>query len=287
MKSEVHYGQYFVIMMDLLGQKEMYKVLESFPYSEGEPRYEFKEKLIQFIRMIEYFKKDVDSFLGGTNSYESQIEWPKEAEEFLRKSKKEQCKVQRFSDGIMVYVPLGDAEKSFPVSSVFTALLCSASTMLVSLAKGNPIRAGIGIGGAAEIDEGELFGPAIGYAHEMESKRAKNPRIAIHERVLDYLSAHDELKLSDNIEDRYVFSMSQLCKTMIRKDGDGEYILDYLGDAAWRSSIKAAGGELIGLAFDYIESQKERFEAENNKILSEKYSYLHDYFLQSNRVTNK
>jgi hypothetical protein len=274
-------------MMDLLGQKEMYKVLEDFPDSEDGLNTEFKDKLIHFVRMIDYFKKDVDSFLYGANIRESHFECPEEAKAFLTKSKTEISKVQRFSDGIMVYVSLAETDDSFPVSSVFTALICAASIMLISLAKGNPIRVGIGIGGAAEIEEGELFGPAIGYAHEMESKRAKNPRIAIHERVIDYLTAHDGLIRSNDIEYEYVFSISNLCKSMIRKDEDGEYILDYLGNAAWNYSLKSVGRDLINLAYTFIKSQKERFEAEGNEKLVGKYSYLLNYFLQSGRVTNK
>ena len=168
----------------------MYKTLENFEDPTGEREHEFREKLIQFIGMIENFKKDVDLFLVSSNEYESQIDWPEHAQEFVTKTRKELCKIQRFSDGIMVFVPLGDSADSFPISSVFTALVCSASTMLNSLARKNPIRAGIGIGGGAEIDEGELFGPAIGYAHEMESERAIYPRIAIHEKLVEYLDSY-------------------------------------------------------------------------------------------------
>lgn len=188
MKDKIDYCQYFVCMMDLLGQKEMYKELESYPRANKNP--EFLEKLIQFIQAIEYFKRDVDSFLNATRNYESQLNWPSHAEGFVSKTKKDLCKLQRFSDGIMVYVPLADTQDAFPVSSVFTALLCTASTMLISLAKGNPIRVGIGVGGGVELDDGELFGPAIGFAHEMESKRAIYPRIAIHKNVISYLDSH-------------------------------------------------------------------------------------------------
>jgi len=284
MQNKVFYGKYVVILMDLLGQKEMYKTLEGFKYPMGDQESEFTEKLTQFIRMIEYFKRDVDSFLDAVNEYEPQIKHPSHVQQFVTKTTTDICKVQRFSDGIMVFVPLGNTDDSFPISSVYTALLCATSTMLNSLAKGNPIRAGIGIGGGAEIDEGELFGPAIGYAHEMESKRAIYPRIAIHEKLIEYFESHDHLKNAkeEDIESNFIYQMSQLCKSLIKLDNDGEYILDYLNDAAWGLISQDGQDTLLKHAFNFIQTEKQRFEKENNQKLTDKYAYLHEYF-----VTNR
>ena len=149
MKEKVHYGQYLVIMMDLLGQKEMYKNLESFSHSDIKPNPDFVKHLSNFIKTIDDFKRDIDSFMDGANSYEHKLSYPEHANEFVAKTKKELCKTQRFSDGIMVFVPLMDDGKSLPVSSIFSALTCTASTMLMSLARRNPIRVGIGIGGGS------------------------------------------------------------------------------------------------------------------------------------------
>lgn len=284
MKNKVLYGKYVVILMDLLGQKEMYKTLESFQHPMGDQEPEFTEKLTQFIRMIEYFKRDVDSFLDAVNKYEPQIKWPNHVQKFVTKTTTDICKIQRFSDGIMVFVPLGNTNDSFPISSVYTALLCATSTMLNSLAKGNPIRAGIGIGGGAEIDEGELFGPAIGYAHEMESKRAIYPRIVIHEKLMEYFESHDHLKNANenDIESNFIYQMSQLCKSIIKLDNDGEYILDYLNDTVWSLIPQAGQVKLLKHAFNFIQTEKQRFEKENNQKLIDKYAYLHEYF-----VTNR
>ena len=51
MKAEVQYCQHLVCMMDLMGQKEMYKVLESYPI--GSQTQEFEQKLTKFINVIE------------------------------------------------------------------------------------------------------------------------------------------------------------------------------------------------------------------------------------------
>lgn len=281
MKSEVHYCQYLVCMIDLLGQKEMYKVLES--YQIGDKNSDFIEQLIKFIRVIESFKRDVDSFFDASEKYESKIKWPEHAHEFVEKTKKELCKIQRFSDGIMIYVPLVETNESFPVSSVLTALLCTASTMLTSLAKGNPVRAGIAIGGGVELEDGELFGPAIGYAHEMESERAIYPRIAVHENVISYLDSHtppQEENIS-TINQQFEYEMARLCKAAIKLDNDGEFIIDYLGNAVWKYIFQGGDEELLSLSFNFVKGEKDQFDAEKNEKLISKYSYLYSYFVNS------
>ena len=230
----------------------------------------------------------MDIFLDSSDKYESPFNWPEDAKQFLEKSKIETCKVQRFSDGVMVYVPLGHTGESFPVSSVMTALLCTASTMMVSLAKKTPIRMGIAIGGAVELEDGELFGPAIGHAHEMESKRAIYPRIAVHENVIAYLMSYDDLRATraSSVDDRYQYDIAKLCASTIIRDDDGVYILDYLGDTAWEHIFQGGDNELLELAFDFVKCELSRFEKEGNGKLVKKYSYLHKYFANSKAVTN-
>lgn len=193
MKEKVKYGQYVVIMLDLLGQSQMYKELEILQRKSPRGSEEFREKLIGFIRSVEYFKRGVDSFLDVRESTDVPKFFPDEAKEFYCKASIDLTKIQRFSDGIMVYVPLMQNGKSFPISSVMTAFCCTGSTILSQFAAGNPIRVGIGLGGAAEIEDGELFGPAIAHAHHMESKKAVYPRIAVHENVIEYLDSFSEL----------------------------------------------------------------------------------------------
>lgn len=77
--------------------------------------------------------------------------------------------------------------------------------------------------------------------------------------------------------------MSQICKSIIKLDEDGEYILDYLNDAIWKSSFQGDDGKLLRLAFDFIKAEKLRFETENNEKLALKYSYLYKYFVNTRK----
>lgn len=261
----------------------MYKELESFQDPDRENREEFRGKLIEFIRSIEYFKQDVDSFFNASDDYEPQYEWPKEAKDFISRTSNEMYKTQRFSDGIMIYSPLIENEEGATASSILTALTCTASTMLMSLARGNPIRVGVGIGGAVEIDEGELFGPAIGCAHEMESKRAIFPRIAVHESVVGYLESHTKPKTKtlENIDKHYVYEIHSLIKMMLKKDDDGEIILDYLGPTVWDHTFQGGDENLLKYSYEFIKRERQRFKDKGDTRILTKYEYLHRYFVNS------
>lgn len=281
MKEKVFYGKYFVVMMDLLGQKEMYRKLEEHSAPESS---EFKALLKKFIGQIEYFKRDVDNFLKSMENFQPELEYPAEHKKLIARYRKKIYKIQRFSDGIMMYVPLAHRSDAMPISSVYSSLVCAGSTMLMSLARGNPIRVGIGIGGGIEIEDGELFGPSIGYAHIMESKRARFPRIALHENVFDYLCAYEQLHESEQIEDKIQAKMAALCLSMLAQDKDNEIIFDYLGSYAWENCYTASDKKLLDPAFKFITEQQSSFAAENNDKVAEKYNYVKDYFENSGRL---
>ena len=281
MKTDVFYGQHLVCFMDLLGQKDMYKAIERFPFDPVNKNKEFHNLLVRFIRMIKFFKSDIDSFFGGLEEYESILPWPDSEKELRDKANKNICKIQRFSDGIVVFVPLKEIDHAYPISSVFNALGCTASTVLTSLARGTPIRVGIAIGGGAEIDDGELFGPVMANAYETESKLAIFPRIAIHQSIIEYLDSHLHLENSpkEDIQSQIIFQISKLCRSMISVDFDNQLILDYLGNAMWKSIFKGGDSELLNAAFKFVETEKQRFITDKNEKLIHKYEYLHNYFL--------
>lgn len=282
MKDEVEYGQYVVVMLDLLGQSQMYKELEALQRKSPFGSEEFRDQLIRFIRSVEYFKRGVDSFLEGNQSKSMPDFLPDEAREFYSKAGSDITRIQRFSDGIMVYVPLMKNGKSFPISSVMTAFCCTGTTILSQFAAGNPIRVGIGLGGAAEIEDGELFGPAIAHAHYMESEKADYPRVAVHENVIEYLDSFSELSEKSDTESKYQFEMAKLCRAMIVRDIDGIQILDYLGHAMWDVAFRGGDQALIDEAFNFIAEQKDRFH--KVKRIFRKYRYAYNYFTNSKRV---
>lgn len=93
--------------------------------------------------------------------------------------------------------------------------------LLMSLAKGSPIRGGIAIGSGIELDEGELFGPVVGRAHEAESQLAQYPRIVVHPSVAEYVAKHASIDNPKTNEGKYLKRMGEICTGMIAHDVDG------------------------------------------------------------------
>src|SRR5438045_4043107 len=69
------------------------------------------------------------------------------------------------------------------------AHLCERSLMLTSLAWGHPIRVGLDVGTGVEVERGQLYGPAVVKAYELESRAAEYPRVIVGDTLADYLQA--------------------------------------------------------------------------------------------------
>lgn len=219
----------------------------------------------------------MERFFEGYDSHESELPWPEELAEFREKMGRYVCKVQRFSDGLVIFVPLQDDGTHFPIGSVYRALGGAALVMLNSLAKGSPVRGAIAVGGGIELDEGELFGPVVGMAYEHESAVAQYPRIAVHPSVLKYIQAHSGIPNPQTNDDKYLKLMGQVCSGMIAHDADGVPILHYLGEAIWGGILSNGGDPLLERAREFAESSLEQFQEAGNSKLAVRYLLLNSY----------
>lgn len=276
-EAPYQFASYLAVFVDLLGHRDLYSKIADIP-EEGSSEFpEFKSNVVEFIRSIEYLKKDVDQYFTGMDSFKSELPWPKELDEFRKKMDNRICKIQRFSDGLVIFVPLKRDETHFPIGSVYKALGAAAMLFLVSLAKGTPIRGGIAVGGGIELSDGELFGPVVGRAYEAESQIAQYPRIAIHPSVAEYVATSAALENPQTNESKYTKLMGQLCLEMIAHDVDGVPILHYLGDVLWGGILGQGGPMLLERARAFASSQLEKHQNEGNSKLAIRYLLLSSY----------
>lgn len=128
------------------------------------------------------------------------------------------CKisVQQFSDTLMFYSPTYDNLKEERSAILFQIITSSILCMMESLLMKCPIRGGISLEIATEIKKGNLYGPAVAEAHNLENNIANYPRIAVSKKVFTALK-----KQKDPIAKK-TFSL-------LGKDLDGVYIIDYFG----------------------------------------------------------
>jgi hypothetical protein len=134
------------------------------------------------------------------------------------------------SDSVIVAASLLDTgHPCTPVNGAYRAFVAAASTWLVTLSAGRPIRGGLEVGLAIPIEGEEVYGPVLDRAYQLESRVAGAPRIVVGEVCLDYLDSFAEAP-SLTVEDALAAQMAALCRSMIRPGADGVPMLDALGD---------------------------------------------------------
>ena len=187
------------------------------------------------------------------------------------------CKIQRFSDGLVIFVPLLHDHTHFPIGSVYKALGGGALLMLSCLARKSPIRGGIAVGGGVELSDGELFGPVLGMAYETESQVAQYPRIAVHPSVLKYIRAHTQMVEPRSNDEKYLKLMGDVCSELIAQDVDGIAILHYLGEGAWGRIFSPGGDLLLQRAREFAAHELEMHQQSGNSKLAIRYLLLNSY----------
>jgi hypothetical protein len=126
----------------------------------------------------------------------------------LRGTRDAEWRLRVFSDCISLAKPLSDL-------GVCVTLDASARFTQEMLSDGFPIRGGIEIGPYLETDL-LLFSEAQIAAYDIESKVAKQPRVVMSEKFVDYLSA-----IGDD-------DFRWLAKELLIKDADGQIFLNYM-----------------------------------------------------------
>lgn len=184
---------------------------------------------------------------------------------------------QRWSDGLVSFVCLGDTNIKCRMNGVFGIFGIAGALCLLGLATGRPIRGAIEIAWGIELHPGELYGPAVARAYELESEIAQYPRIVIGPEAVRFLEAHAANSEQD------VFSQTDrdlavLCLDMLVQDADGHWVLHYLGDRFQSAVTHGQHVKLYGSARKFVFDQLSKHHAQHNTKLAFRYSHLLQYF---------
>lgn len=184
---------------------------------------------------------------------------------------------QRWSDGLVSFVCLGDTDIKCRMNGVFGIFGLAGALCLLGLATGHPIRGAIEIAWGIELHPRELYGPAVARAYELESEIAQYPRIVIGSETIRFLEAHAANPEQD------VFSQTDrefavLCLNMLVQDADGQWILHYLSDTFEFAVTHGQHAELYGAARKFVFDQLCTHQAQRNTKLAFRYSHLLQYF---------
>lgn len=293
MSSDINYSFYGVGFIDVLGQKEDFAGITDFP-ANGETDEEFKSKLVEAHKKTAHF---INQFRDGFESYFNAYTNIGSAEQNIRPEKRAQykemskcsLKLVRFSDCVLPYTSLEtDQYHCNAMNGIYGMLAACGSMVLLSLSCRKAVRGGIDVGWGTEMPSGEVYGPALFRAYELESKVAKYPRVVIGETLLTYLenlSVRNKQIPDQTKEDiELCKSLSDSCLKMIVRDLDGYPILDYLGDEFRKFEKNLPKDQIYShekiskKAFQFAESEFLRWRKAKNQKMAIRYHQLVSYF---------
>lgn len=183
--SEMH--EYGVIYLDILGQKELMKKIES-----GEASSEDKEKMQAVLKYIRRISKELSEVRKGFLPERADMIYIMhfERDEGVRKNDIQEALtemafgVQQFSDTTMIYVRL-DGKNAIVAHRLFFILLGALESALFQAFKnGVFVRGGVAKGNGWEIGEDNLYGPVIRDVYTLEEKVAQWSRVVVSNDVV-------------------------------------------------------------------------------------------------------
>lgn len=152
-----------------------------------------------------------------------------------------------------------------------------AITFLSCISMGWPIHGGIDLSLAMDIDDNELYGPAIARAYTIESKIAFYPRIVIGDELIRYLNAitSNQTKTAGEIA-HAKFAATAL--NFLAQDDDGNAFLDYLGDDIRNTLSDQATLKVVKTAHEFVIKKSIEYKECRNSKLGFRYTLLRNYF---------
>ena len=277
--KELHFANYAVCYIDLLGQRDALKGQALLPEDHDEPR--GREKLLAILRnsigSIIGLQTASEEFIKGTK-IESDLlaKIPPEHIEFAKKMRKSVVNVQRWSDGLMLYTPL-TANDHYPITSISEIIIQAGALCYLGLAKGKPLRGGIEIGWAVELHDNELYGSAVARSYELENYVAGYPRIVLGNDILNYISSLCRAN-AQSIEDQYQKERAEACINYLTTDADGRVFINYLSEKYIQDISSNTHKDLYGRARKYITDQLVEHQRNQNSKLAFRYANLLQFF---------
>lgn len=178
-----------------------------------------------------------------------------------------------FSDLCVLWFPLENKKKLAPVgwlTSQILKIVHAQSWLLFD--EELLIRGGVTIGPLAK-SYGQIFGPGLVRAYELENKQAKYPRILVDDCVIEEFYRNPRLCVHDPETDaRYL-------KAMLQKDKDGKLFVDYLRVVAGELDDPSAYPGYMTKLRAFIDEQLREFA--EVECVREKYEWLNRYHTET------
>lgn len=280
-KESYNIAHYCVSFIDILGQRLEYKdegLLPEFKSKEEKEKFELKVR--NTIGKIDFLQLAADKFVNAVISFKSpdREKLSPDRREIYDKVKEVHLIRQRWSDGLVYFISLGEGDVKCPIQGVYIQLITICYLCFFGLISKIPLRGSMDIAWAEELHKGELYGAAVAKAYELENNVAQYPRMVVGQRVVDYLIFNLNKSVSDNYDEvDKIFAKTSL--NMLAQDFDGYYVAHYLGEAFQHMVSQNLHKDMYQEALNFIQEQCKKWKDERNTKLSWRYNQLLLYFL--------
>lgn len=275
-------GNYCVSFIDLLGQR---KALEGQgllpPFETDAERIQLNTTLRQSVGAIIKLQSQAEEMLQPLLSPRLDSPFraalPPEQHAIWDEMHFTRINTQRWSDGLVSFLCLGDKDVKCRMNGVFVLFGLAGTLCLLGLATRNPIRGAIDVAWGVELHPGELYGAAVARAYELESEVAQYPRIVVGVEIVKLLQAH----FANPAQDLYSQNdkaLAELCLGMLVQDVDGNWLVHYLGEEFQKAISHDHHADLYSAANKFVIEQLMEHQTRKNTKLALRYSHLLHYF---------
>jgi len=279
MQDNFLFQHYLVVFFDHLGQRENLRKITGLPTNEIEKQ-KFIEITKESIGRVLHIRNAFKNYFEAAASYTPNVNFvPSEhQDEFLSSQKKAAVSFYGISDAIIIAVPLMSTDENCAaINGIRDAFVATCGIGLLSLSVHVPMRAGLDVGVATQINNKEIYGPALESAFYLESKLAEYPRFLIGKELINYLLWVENQKCNTRIGE-VAKETAKYCRQMVIQDTDGRYMLDFLGEKIKEASEDVIDPNLVASAFNFVIEQYKKYLKDENDKLASRYYKLLRYF---------
>src|SRR6478735_328389 len=279
--EEFDFEFWVVAFVDLLGQKEAFLKADFFP-EDGDEEAEARlmNALEDSIGVIDRLHSMLDGFARG--HVEARRTSPgleglsKEAQAYVRDTTANEVHELRLSDGVVLAASLKPRPGHSPINAIWRIFAAVGTLSLLQLVHGKPLRGGIDVG-TGVLAKGQVFGPALVKAYQLESDAAKWPRILVGPTLQRYLVSVANAPGQDipTVAGR---KLAHDLMAMFWECEDKFTMLDIAGREFDALAPRFPTANAIGAATRFAKESRTRFRNENNEKLAERYDLLVKYF---------
>jgi hypothetical protein len=275
-QKKQHIGWHVVAFLDLLGQQDTLRKMTALPNIENQEEVAaFKHSIGELYRPLyalqTFFRASIKPFMEGSIDETALLSSERE---LLQQFRSTPIFYRHFSDSLIVHIPLRNDIGKFQCRAIYSVLAATASTFLSCMVNSWAIRGGIELGLAMDIEDGEIYGPALARAYNLESSVAQYPRIVIGEELIRYLQMVARYQAFTG-EEKAQAGFAAKSLGLLAVDDDGRTFLDWLGSGI-RTTFQQHT-ELVLSAYNFIIQESIKQKEDRNSKLGFRYTLLRNY----------